>query len=99
MTRKQIKEMAQWLRESFPKEYKIAPWIMTLDTRPAKTPQEFMVILHDDEHKLLYPIPVSLMRHILSHVSALEQKDVKEFGAIESLVGFECQECANKNGE
>jgi len=85
VVRKQIRNMAQWLREAFPKGYHMATCSMTVDTRPAKNPQEFMVILHDDQHKLLYPIPISTMKHILSHVSILEQKGVKEFEAIEIL--------------
>jgi hypothetical protein len=83
--KKQIRNMAQWLHEAFPKEYHMAPWSMVADTRPAKNPQEFMVILVDDQHKLLYPIPVSTIKHILSDANVLEQKGVKEFEAIEIL--------------
>ena len=86
--RKQIRNMAQWLREAFPRGYHVATCNMTLDTRPAKDPQEFMVVLNDDQHKLLYPIPVSMMKDILGHISILEQKGVKEFEAIEPLMSM-----------
>ena len=85
MGKERIKEMAQWLREAIPKEYKMAPWTMVLDTRPAKNPREFMVILLDDEHKLLYTIPVSMIREVLSHVGILERKGAKEFEALAVL--------------
>lgn len=87
MTKEQIKQLAQWLHESFPKEYKMAPYQISIDTRPAEKPDEFMIILHDEQHKLLYIIPAAAIRHILSDIDILEKKGVKELRAMEEM-GF-----------
>lgn len=47
-TKKDSKELAQWLNEVFPKKYRMAPYQILVDTRPSDNPTEYCILLHDD---------------------------------------------------
>lgn len=85
LTRTDIKNLAAWLREVFPKEYKVSSGDLIIDTTRNDTSEEFAVMLVDHDHKKIYLLPEMGIRKTLQDVDNLIKKGVKEFEPLKKL--------------